>query len=255
MPMQDEQAVRGRREPIVNAPGVVAGLICLFGLVHAALEAVSWFGGEDRADWVVLALALIPARYSGLAGELPGAPWAGLASFVTHAVVHGGLMHLGLNSLWLLAVGSPLARRMGVGRFLAFFILCAVGGGVLFWLLNIGLQAPMVGASGAISGLMAAVLRLIYAAEGRDGRRLLREHPELAPRLSLPATFQNRQCMIAIAVWAALNIIVGVFAGSSLSPGGVAWEAHLGGFLTGLLAFGLFDRQRPRAASTAQDTA
>ena len=235
--MQRDEVRDLSRVPVFNAPTVVIVLIGTLAVVHAGLSLVA----TSLADRMIYALAFVPARYDG-AAEGPGSPWAAATSFLTHALVHGSLTHLLINAAWLLAVGTPLARRMSTTGFLAFFALCAAGGAVAFWGANIGLETPMVGASGAISGLMAAVFRLIYAATGPGERGLLREHPELAPRLSLRATLSNRACLTAIAVWVALNVLVGVGVGGTDAPGGIAWEAHLGGFLTGLLAFGLFDR-------------
>ena len=68
-------------------------------------------------------------------------------------------MHLLINSAWFLAFATPVARRIGPVRFLAFFLLCGVGGALLYLPFN---SAPMVGASGAISGLMGAAMRFLF---------------------------------------------------------------------------------------------
>ena len=107
---------------------------------------------------------------------------------------------------------------------------------------------PMVGASGAVSGLMGALFRLMFAAQDPSSRWLLREHPEEAPALSLRETFTNRSALTAIAAWVLVNFIAAFGLGTFGTPGAVAWEAHLGGFFTGLLAFDLFDRTRSRPA-------
>ena len=229
-----------RSEPIFNAPAVVVGLVVLFALVHLGRELLS----ESDDEWLTIALAFVPARYGELGGELPGAPWSDASSFVTHIFVHGNLPHLVINSAWLLAVGTPTARRMDPVPFLLFFTLCGVAGAMAFLLLNLTLLAPMVGASGAISGLMGAVFRLLYGARDNAGRMLLREHPEAAPSLSLRGTFACRPALIAIAVWVIVNFVFAFGLGGLSTSGGVAWEAHLGGFFAGLLAFGLFDRGR-----------
>lgn len=246
--MPDHRAPRGPEgrgsEPIFNVPSVVVGLLAVLAVVHLGRELLA----ESQDDWLVYALAFVPARYSGSAGDIPGAPWAAVTSLLTHAVVHGNVTHLGVNAIWLLAVGTPLAWRMTAVPFLAFTAVCAVGGALLFLLLNIGLEAPMVGASGAISGLMGAVFRLIYAADGRAGWILLREHPELAPRLSLPGLVRNQRAAIAIGVWVVMNFVFAFATSGTAAPGGIAWEAHLGGFFTGLLTFGLFD-PGPKAES------
>ena len=72
--------------------------------------------------------------------------------------MHGDVLHLIVNSAWLLAFGTPLVRRMGSIRFIAFSAVCGIAGALVFWALNPGLLAPMVGASGAISGMMGGLL-------------------------------------------------------------------------------------------------
>ena len=241
--MQDDSRAAQAREPIFNVPAVVVGLVAVFAVVHVARELL----GEDDADWLVIALAFVPGRYGELGAEVPGAPWAAATSFFTHMLVHGNVSHLVINSAWLLAVGTPIARRLGVARFVGFFTLCGVAGAGLFGVVHWAEMVPMVGASGAISGLMGAVFRLLYAAHDMSGRMLLREHPEVAPCLSLVETFTDRPALTAIAVWVIVNFVFAVGLGGLVAPGGVAWEAHLGGFFAGLLAFGVFDRG-PRAA-------
>lgn len=237
--MHNEPGGERAGQPIFNAPTVVVGLVAAMAIVHAGRELLL---SENDADWWTIALAFVPGRYGDSGGELPGAPYAAVTSVVTHMLVHGNFAHIAINSAWLLAVGTPVARRMPAGAFLAFFGLCGVAGAALFWVFNIGLMAPMVGASGAISGLMAAVFRLMYGADGSAGWHLLREHPEAAPCLSLRATLASRPALTAIGVWVAVNFVFAFGLGGLAAPGGVAWEAHLGGFFAGLLAFGLFDR-------------
>ena len=106
----------------------------------------------------------------------------------------------------------------------------------------------MVGASGAVSGLMAAVFRLMFAADTPYDRYVLREHPIDAPRLSLVETFSRRNSAVAILVWVVINFVFAYGFGALDSPGGIAWEAHLGGFFTGLFAFALFDQGRAHSS-------
>lgn len=229
------------REPIFNVPAVVIGLVALFVAVHLGRELLS----ERDETWVILAFAFIPARYGELAASLPGAPWAGPLAFVSHTLLHGDMMHLVINSAWLLAVGTPIARRMSGWLFVAFAAVCGAGGALLFLLVHPGLATPMVGASGAISGLMAATFRLMFAVEDDYGRQVLRENAVAAPRLSLRSTFTRRQPLVAIAVWVVVNLVAALAFSGWGGGGSIAWEAHLGGFFTGLLAFELFDRGNP----------
>lgn len=226
------------REPIFNLPGVIVVLFGVLVAVHLMREFLS----QELDDWVLAALAFVPARFGERGSALPGAPWAGPASFVTHTLLHGDWLHLAMNSVWLMAVGSPIARRMSAPAFIGFAAVCGAGGALLFLAIHPGLAVPMVGASGAISGLMAAVFRLIFSADDDHARHLLREDPAAVPRLSLGQTFKSRQATAAIAVWIVVNMLAAFGFGALDGTSGIAWEAHLGGFLTGLLAFGLFDR-------------
>src|ERR1041385_8501901 len=90
------------REPVFKAPGSVVAAIGALALVQALRTQLT----DPQDAWLVLALAFIPARYSELGGELPGAPWAAVTSFLTYAVLHADFMHLLVNSAWLLAMGS-----------------------------------------------------------------------------------------------------------------------------------------------------
>lgn len=229
---------QAQREPIFNVPRIVVGLIGLFVAIHLARGVLS--PGSD--DLLVALLAFNPARYSGPPLPMPGEPWAGPLGFVSHALLHGDLPHLLVNSGWLLAMGAPVARRMSAGMFLVFFALCAMGGALLFLLMHAGLDTAMLGASGAISGLMGAAFRLLFAAESEHDRLLLRHDPAAAPCLSLRDTLTRRQPLTAIIVWIVVNFVAAIAFGPLSGGGGIAWEAHLGGFFTGLLAFDLFDR-------------
>jgi membrane associated rhomboid family serine protease len=207
---------------------------------------------SDAADErLVEVLAFIPERLGDTAGALPGGRVAALTQFLTHIFVHGDWVHLGINAAWLFAFGTPVARRLGWARFLAFFLLCGIGGALLFLALNWAPMVSMVGASGAISGLMGAALRFLFLPllehdfEALAGER----RPAL---VSLRATFTNRRILIAIAAWTVLNAVAAMAGPTLLEGRNIAWEAHLGGFFTGLLTFGLFDT-RPDASEAVAE--
>lgn len=164
------------------------------------------------------------------------------AQFVTHVFVHGGLAHLIINSAWFLAFATPVARRVGLVRFVAFFLLCGIGGALLFLPFN---SASMVGASGAISGLMGAALRFLFVPLMAGDAEALAGDSQRAPLLSLPVTLGDRRILAAIAFWTLLNFLAAWAAPALLQTQNIAWEAHLGGFFTGLLTFGLFDPTPP----------
>lgn len=225
------------REPIFNVPGPVVAILALFAAVHFGLNYLS----DADFTWWALALAFVPARYSGQAGQIPGGDIASLTSFVTHQTVHIDLVHLILNSLWFLAFAAVLCRRMGSLRFIAFSVASGVSGALLFLLLHIGLMAPVVGASGAIAGMMGGVMRFLFNAIDLRQGSLLRADPASIPRMPLIAALQDRRIVIASVAFLGLNLLALIGFGSFGANGAIAWEAHLGGYFFGLLAFGLFD--------------
>lgn len=226
------------REPIFNAPAVVVWLLALMASVHAGLSLLS----EPTWGEVVETLALIPSRYTGSAALLPGGEIAAVTSFVTHQVVHGDLTHLILNSAWLLAFGSAVASRIGTWRFLAFAVLSGIAGALAFLAAHIGDNTLMVGASGALAGLMGGAFRFLFAAFDDGGPAAFRGDPTRIRRMSLIELACDRRAQLAIGFWVGLNFLTALLAPLLTSAGGIAWEAHLGGFLFGLLSFAAFDR-------------
>jgi membrane associated rhomboid family serine protease len=245
--------VNSPREPIFNIPAIVVVLMALIGLVHAVFVLVLT---PSQATDFLITFSFIPARYdlSLLADESWIRGWgAAVWSFVTYAFIHGDLSHLFFNLIWLLAFGTPVARRFGPFRFTIFFLVTAAAGAAAHLATHFGEMLPMVGASAAISGAMAAALRFVFQRGGPLG--LLRSVDDAAyrvPAVPLGAMLRNPRALAFIAVWFGINALFG--AGGIAIPGmeqSVAWEAHVGGFLAGLLAFAAFDsvREPPPALS------
>ena len=236
-----------QREPVFNVPGPVLWLIMLFAIVHAARNALP----VDLNNFWTFAMAFIPARFSGLADQLPGGGWTVVTSWLSHAFVHGDIFHLMINSAWLLAFGSAMARRLGAVRFYAFAAICTIAGALAFLAGNWGLVAPMVGASGGIAGLMGGTMRFLFNAIGGPRPRDLHDHIRAVPRMSLAEAAKDRRVVLSTLGWVVINMAFGYGAAALTSAGGIAWEAHLGGYFAGLLLFGLFDpgRSTPYAES------
>jgi len=140
-----------------------------------------------------------------------------LFSPISYGFLHGDLLHLVINMAFLLAFGTAIERRLGRVRFLGLYFICMLAGagaslGLFFITLE---QTFMVGASGAISGLFGAVLRMTMA-----------------------------RAYVAIAVFVGLNAIIGYTGLPSMGEvRAIAWEAHIGGLLAGFLLMPLFDRK------------
>ncbi len=230
-----------RNEPIFNVPRSVLGLIVLL----IAVQMVRLSLPDETDITMLLLLAFIPSRYAGEAMLLPGGYLACVTSFVTYTIVHGGWLHLVVNLLWMLAFGSAVARRIGDQRFLIFSACAGVAGALVHLMLHFGEQAPMIGASAAISGQMAGALRFVFrASPGAYGAGMGRDLAA-APLATLSETLSDPRILLFLAIWLLLNVSFGLSAlpiAGVPSGSGVAWEAHIGGFLFGLLFFGYFDR-------------
>lgn len=230
------------RQPFFNAPAAVVWTIAVLVAVHVML----WLLPEDLARYVVIELAFIPIRYTML-GEDALEAGAAVWTFITHVLVHGDISHLVFNSFGLLIFGGAVAMRIGTARYLALFGLSAVAGALAFLITRWGDPVPMVGASGAISGLMGGSFRFMFPALDRGGFQMFRERPRSIPLASIQEALADRRVQISIAALVVLNLFMAVSASTFTSADGIAWQAHLGGFLFGFLAIGLFEPpQRPR---------
>jgi membrane associated rhomboid family serine protease len=200
--------------------------------------------GEATDEWVIYAFAFIPARYEAIGAALPGGGAARFWSPVTYAFLHADLLHLLVNIIWMASFGGALARRFGSIRFLLLSLLAAAAGAGLFYFLHRGDEALVVGASGAVSGMMAATARFAFSPEGplAGGRTAAAFQVPAEPLL---AAMRNRRAVGFILVWFAVNFIFGFAGGLAAGVSGpIAWEAHIGGFLAGLLCFPLLDPVR-----------
>jgi membrane associated rhomboid family serine protease len=237
-----------------NVPVVVLAMVALLGLVHAVFVLVLT---PQQATEFLLLFSFIPARYdaSVLAAESWAQGWgAALWTFVTYAFIHADLNHLFFNVVWLLAFGTPVARRFGSLRFMAFFAVTAAAGAAVHLATHFGEMLPMIGASASISGAMAAAMRFVFQRGGPLG--LLRNRDEEAyrvPAAPLAAILRDPRVLAFLAVWFGVNILFGI--GTIAMPGveqSVAWQAHIGGFFAGLFGFAVFDPVRDSPTSEPQ---
>jgi membrane associated rhomboid family serine protease len=237
-----------KREPLFNIPAIVVAVLIVLAVIHGVRV---YLLTEDQDVWFLLTFAFIPARYDAsmvLGGALPGGFGAELWTFVTYSLIHGDWMHFGVNAVWLLPFGSAVARRFGAARFLAFYAVTAAAGAALHLATHAGEQFPMIGASAAISGTMAAAMRFAFQRGGPLG--FLRGNDEEAyrvPAIPLIGVLRDARVLIFLGVWFGINILFGY--GSLPLTGSehpVAWQAHIGGFLAGLLLFSWFDPRPDR---------
>jgi membrane associated rhomboid family serine protease len=240
-----------RREPILNVPPVVTATLAVMAIVHAVRTLLLTPRGDAH---FLLLFSFIPARYehSALTEDIPGGWGADVWTFVTYAVIHADWTHLLLNGVWLLAFGSAVARRFGAARFVAFSMITAAGGAALHLATHAGEVWPMVGASASISGFMAAAIRFIFQANGPLGLFSGSVYREPVPPLL--TTLRDPRVIAFLVIWFGLNLLFGIGSISLTDQQQtVAWEAHVGGFLTGLLLFPWFDPVPPAHSRHSED--
>jgi membrane associated rhomboid family serine protease len=238
-----EPAARQSSEPIFNVPRVIIAVLALLAAVHA-IRAFILTPGDDLE--LLLLFSFIPARYDTtllLEGVLPGGFGAQIWTFVTYALIHADLTHLAMNSIWLVPFGTAIARRFGTARFLAFFAMTAAGGALAHLIAHSGEVLPVIGASAAISGMMAASMRFAFQPYGPlAGWQQKDDRSYMIPAAPLLSALRDPRILAFLAVWFGLNILFGMgtvpLAGAGQT---IAWEAHIGGFLAGLLLFSVFD--------------
>lgn len=219
VPSALQRAVDGRRKaPLGVTPLEWPGLL-LGGVL--AIAFILQLASGAPLQWATSAHALSQGRFETL---------------LTHLFAHGGVTHLLMNLSALFALTPPLVARLGLSplgwvRYLAFFLVAGLTGGLTYLAAHPTGVLPMLGASGAICGLWGAAARLGPEAE-------------LLPLRSRHTLRGVRQFAVANAVLFAIVFLLVLATGGR---GGLAWEAHLGGFLFGLFAVPLFKaRPAPR---------
>jgi membrane associated rhomboid family serine protease len=246
-----------RSEPIFNVPPVVLATIAGLLIVHA-VRTLLLTGDAD--EWVLEAFAFIPARYDPAAEAIdsfPGGFGADLWSFFSYAFLHADWLHIALNLAWLLPFGTALARRFGAWRYTAFMLVVAAAGAFAHLITHVGAMVPMIGASAAISGAMAAALRFVFQNGGPLGlwRGDANSDAYRVPASPLAVTLRDPRFLIFLGAWIGLNLLVGLGTVSIGEQGQeIAWQAHIGGFIAGLLLFNVFDPVGSRRPAGSEPT-
>lgn len=203
--------------PSRNYPVVNIGLIAVNVLVYF-LE-MSQGGNIDR---FVFTYGLVPARYTVPEISSYFTPFQQGLSFLSFMFVHGGFWHL-LGNMWSLYIfGDNVEDRLGPVRYLLFYLLCGLASGLSHMLLNLNSNIPTIGASGAIAGVMGAYVILYPHA------KIL----TLIPIIIIP-WFVEIPAYFFLGIWLFMQVISA--AGSAGGAAGIAWWAHIGGFIFGML--------------------
>lgn len=220
IPIRDN--IRSRSFPIVNWLLVIANILVF--LLEISLSPA----GLER---FIQTYALTPSL---LTANLPFS----LTTLFTHMFLHSGWFHI-ISNLWVLIIfGDNVEDRMGSGRYLIFYIFGGLAAGLLQTFMTPGSSIPSLGASGAIAAVLGAYL-LFY-----PGARVITFVP-----IFILGWFVNIPAVIYLGFWFVLQLFSGLTAlvtPSGLSMGGIAWFAHIGGFVFGLLFGRLFARRNPQ---------
>lgn len=223
---------RPPRQPVFNMPGILVLTILLLVALYV-VEALLL--DDEQRSQLLFYMAFTPLRYVyPLAAQ--GLEW--LWTPVTYSLLHGGVEHLVFNTLWLMAFGAPVVRRIGATRYVLFWVLSAAAAAFFHAGLHWGGQTILIGASGVVSALMGAACRFAFPARGGFNRI----YGHLYPRQSILGSLRNRTVAVFTGLWFFGNILIAVglpLVGSDV--GEIAWDAHIGGFLFGFLLFGFFD--------------
>ncbi len=183
----------------------------------------------SQLDGFLGAYSLVPCEYASHCAAYPGTPSPFWLTLFTSMFLHAGWAHILGNMLFLFVFGIHVERSMGLLRYLVFYLACGLGANALEILTSVGSNLPGLGASGAISGVLAGYLLL---------------YPTSHVRALIPLGFffwtARIPAWVFIGFWFLLQLVYGLASISDISAGGVAYSAHVGGFITGLVLVRLF---------------
>jgi len=223
------------RQPMFFVPSTIIVLISLLVGIHLLRGLVT----PEFQRFALVMFGILPGRYMpGVISTFPGGVWSAIPAFITYAFLHADYTHLAINSAWLLVFGTAVVRKIGTARFLSLYLICAVFAALVHVVVDIASLTPMIGASGAISGLMGATFRIplpdIMERRTEDigpqGRKPIRLLP-----------LYDRSFLLMSGVWLVVNIIFGL-TGIRVAEHVlmIAWDAHIAGFVAGALLIGVF---------------
>lgn len=200
-----------RSEPIFNLPPMTGALI----LTNLAVEVIRQLL-PDPVDYdLIVRFGFIPVVYRQPLGLDQ------LLAPLTYQFLHGGWLHLGVNMVTLAAFGAGIERWLGPYRMLAYYLICGVIAAGVHYLTCDDPTIPVIGASGAISGLFGGILILLRRQRGGG-------------------------LLLMAGLWIAMTVTFGFVALPGTDDAPIAWQAHIGGFLAGMALIHLFEPRRFR---------
>jgi len=216
IPLHDANHLRHIKKQYVTI-GLIAANVIVY-LMTAA-------GGWQAAQAAAFSYGYIPSvafDYAELPAELEAVP--GIATYLTYAFLHGDIFHLGGNMLFLWVFGDNVEDAMGHVKFLLFYLACAVAGALLHGLAAPMSEVPLIGASGAVAGIVAAYLLL---------------HPRVKIWILAFARIPLRiPAWIALVLWIGFQFVMFAIAGEDQ----ISWAAHIGGIVAGAILITIMKR-------------
>lgn len=231
------------RQPVFNIPPVIIAVVAVLVLIHGVLQ----FEGLSWQIFSQYAFAFIPIRFtSSIFPQMKGSAYW---SMLTYGLLHADWTHLGFNSLWLVIFSKPVVLRIGSWRYLVLLAISTIAGAVAGLIVHWGEFVVMVGISAGVSGMIAASIPIMYAGNIGMGTMTERQVRRVQP-LSPLQILKNRQALVFTLMWLALTMFTATsqyMTGTAfLEERVIAWEAHLGGFIAGFIAFYLLDYSSAR---------
>ena len=231
----DYQDNRKTHTPIFNVPSVI---ILIVMMCVAAFVVPEYLFSQSLFGAFYTYFAFIPEFFGN-------AFWRFCYTPITYSFMHGGIMHIAVNMMWLVIFGSPLANRIGAIRFGVFWCVCSIVAALAHFAMYPDSYSPMVGASGAISGLMGAAARYGFRQVSEQGYENRSEFA--GPILSVTQSLKSRSVTIFLITWIIIDIITGLAYPSVSGEGSaIAWVAHIGGMVAGFFLIGIFDTRRKK---------
>ncbi len=186
---------------------------------------------ERALQSFVQAWGVVPKEYSTQTDLVPGIPLPFWSTLLTSMFLHGGWAHLGGNMLYLWIFGDNLEKVMGRLRFLIFYLVCGIAATFAHIAFNAGSTVPTVGASGAISGILGGYMLMF---------------PRNRVRVLVRGGVTSVPAFVMLGMWILIQLVSGFGAiANTEQTGGVAFMAHVGGFVAGLLLVRVFVLGRP----------
>ncbi|WP_183229365.1 rhomboid family intramembrane serine protease [Bartonella callosciuri] len=216
------------KEALLNVPFIIIFLIAFCFFIYFVPQ---YFFSPQLYIKSLETFSFIPVLFKA-------EPLAFCYTIISYSFMHSSFKHVALNMTWLLVFGSLLVRPLGNLRFLIFWMFTAIIAVLTYFVFHQDSVISVVGASGAVSGMMGAIARYGFP-QGHLGISTQNER-FLGSLLSIKKALCSRVVLIYMSVWLSIDFIIGIsaFLGEGVS---IAWEAHIGGFFSGFLLIGFFD--------------